>query len=175
MIGGVLGGFLSMLFACRQASMHKTSYENSDKEKHEEDMRHKRTTYNGIIENSLDGPTEREKDFCDCWFNIRKMDRMPTYAEVIGWADKNPRWINTKEDVPSPRGGCSFSRPVVIFILRGDSDYEIELASYEFQTGTWIFSHDRRPPLQTNEVACWLPIPLPTKEQAFNITDEPNI
>ena len=38
-----------------------------------------------------DKQIEREEAFCDDWYMVRKMDRTPTYADAIAWADETTK------------------------------------------------------------------------------------
>ena len=35
-----------------------------------------------------DKQIEREEAFCEDWYMTRKMEKTPTYADAIAWADK---------------------------------------------------------------------------------------
>lgn len=35
-----------------------------------------------------DKQIEREEAFCEDWYMTRKMEKAPTYADAIAWADK---------------------------------------------------------------------------------------
>ena len=35
-----------------------------------------------------DKQIEREEDFCEDWYMTSKMEKTPTYADAIAWADK---------------------------------------------------------------------------------------
>ena len=48
---------------------------------------------------------EREEAFCDDWYMNRKMEKTPTYADAIAWADKTMidkacQWITEHIDIP---------------------------------------------------------------------------
>lgn len=45
---------------------------------------------------------EREEAFTDDWYMVRKMDRTPTFAEAIHWADTHPNWIKRPDLPPHP-------------------------------------------------------------------------
>ena len=51
-----------------------------------------------------DKQIEREKVFCYDWYVTRKMDKTPTYADAIVWADKTMiekirNWVTERYDL----------------------------------------------------------------------------
>lgn len=52
-----------------------------------------------------DKQIEREEEFCEDWYMTRKMEKTPTYADAIAWADKTLiekacQWITEHIDIP---------------------------------------------------------------------------
>ena len=57
------------------------------------------------IENPFECKETREEQFVDDWFVTRKMDKEPTFADAIEWADKTMidkacEWIIEHIDIP---------------------------------------------------------------------------
>lgn len=56
-----------------------------------------------------DKQIEREEAFCEDWYMTRKMEKTPTYADAIAWADKTRiekarQWFNLHfRQVGTPR------------------------------------------------------------------------
>lgn len=49
---------------------------------------------------------EREVEFTDDWYMVRRMDRSPTFAEAIHWADTHPNWIKVEDRLPEDGQVC---------------------------------------------------------------------
>lgn len=93
---------------------------------------------------------EREEAFTDDWYMVRKMDRTPTFAEAIHWADTHPNWIKVEDRLPDEY------KDVLVFCPFGfiDNLYVAHVDGIDFYTsdGAWV-----RP-------THWMPIVLPKED-----------
>lgn len=89
---------------------------------------------------------EREVAFTDDWFMVRKMDRTPTFAEAINWADTHPNWIKVEDRLPEADGQLCVirTRTKSILLARWDSHsrlfscLEKEIGYYKGGLSHWM-------------------------------------
>lgn len=107
------------------------------------------------MEDLEDEIVEREVAFTDDWYMVRNMDRTPTFAEAIHWADTHPNWIKASSD-KQPEAGqlCVISpkTPGLYYLARwNDRTHVFELL--DSSCGYYRSALDY-----------WLPIVLPKED-----------
>lgn len=105
---------------------------------------------------------EREVEFTDDWYMVRKMERCPILAEVIHWADTHPNWIKVEDRLPERDGGHLLTKNMLVN-CPGPSDYDgepnVTIAFYNHCTKQWYDIADN-----SIKVTHWLPIVLPKED-----------
>ena len=97
---------------------------------------------------------EREEEFTDDWFMARKMDRTPTFADAIEWADTHPNWIRVEDILPEEDGQlCVIVTKIKIVLLaRWDSSRRL-FSCIEKEIGFY-----------KGALTHWMPITLPKED-----------
>lgn len=108
---------------------------------------------------------EREEAFCDDWYMVRKMEKTPTYADAIEWADQHPNWIKVTDRLPEAKYRTDYTNVVLISGFRytpmGVRYPFSDVAYYDYEYKKW---YDQNDEAIAGGVTHWMPIVLPKED-----------
>lgn len=97
---------------------------------------------------------EREVAFTDDWYMVGKMDRTPTFAEAIHWADTHPNWIKVEDRLPQEDGQlCIIVTKTNCLYLARWNGYKRLFSCLEKEVGYYKAA-----------LSYWVPIVLPKED-----------
>ena len=112
---------------------------------------------------------EREEAFTDDWYMVRKMDRTPTFAEAINWADTHPNWIKVEDRLPEAKYRNDIEKGYSDIVLVCGFRYTPKGVRCRFSDAAY-YDHEYRKWYDQNDdaiaggVTNWMPIILPIEE-----------
>lgn len=112
---------------------------------------------------SEDIKIEREVAFTDDWYMVRKMEKTPTYADAIEWADQHPNWIKVTDRLPEvsekPHNHGLSDYVLVAVYMCSSNRYRCVIDCYCPEYNMWCHSDE-----YAGEYSHWMPIILPKED-----------
>lgn len=104
---------------------------------------------------------EREIAFTDDWYMVRKMDKTPTYADAIEWADQNPKWIKVTDRLPKINTDV-----LLVFKRHGEDEYFSTVGYLEYRQIKGLKTVQWNPEYEEDDmlITHWMPIILPKED-----------